>query len=186
MSATDLRHRGRMKWLLLVAAGVLVLRVFSDPVPGVVAPSARNGKTPSDAVPHFKAASVATALRSDGPRPMLEPARRDPFAPPPPPAPVVVKAPPPPPPVQVAAPVPAAPSAPPLNIAFAGRIVGPDGKQVIYVSFAETSLPIEQGTILPNGYRVESISADAIEFNFLALNTVARLAIPPTPRYETR
>lgn len=71
-------------------------------------------------------------------------------------------------------------------MAFAGRIVWPDGKQVIYVSFAETSLPIEQGTILPNGYRVESISAESIEFNYLALNTTARLAIPPTPRYETR
>lgn len=117
---------------------------------------------------------------------MLEPARRDPFAPLPPPPPVVVKAPPPPPPVQVTPPAPAAPTAPPLSIAFAGRITGPDGKQVIYVSFGETSLPIEQGTILPNGYRVESISAEAIEFNYLALNTTARLAIPPTPRYETR
>ncbi len=185
MSATDLRHSGRMKWLLIAAVGLLLLNVFSDPAPGVVAPTSRDAQKPAETNSRATGPGVAMALQRDGARPMLEPARRDPFAPAPPPAPVVVKAAPPPT-VPVAAPTPAAPTAPPLNIAFAGRIVGPDGKQVIYVSFAETSLPIEQGTILPNGYRVENISAESIEFNFLALNTSARLAIPPTPRYETR
>jgi hypothetical protein len=65
-------------------------------------------------------------------------------------------------------------------------MTGPDGKTLIYVSFGETSVAVEKGTILTNGYRVESITADAIEFNYLPLNTTAKLAIPPSPRYEIR
>lgn len=178
-----------MRWLLGAAGGLLLLNLLPSTGPGIVAPTPR---ADSDQVlsgtPQLSThgqTTVAATTGQNGQRPMLEPARRDPFSPTIPPPPVVAKAPTPAP-VQTSPPVAAAPSAPPLNMSFAGRVIGPDGKQIIYVSFAETSLPIEQGKMLPNGYRVESISEDAIEFNYLALNTTARLTIPPAPRYETR
>jgi hypothetical protein len=175
----------RMQLMLAVAAGLLVLNLWPSQ-PSIVAAVERNAS--EQAHPSVAMAPSALMASNSAPqtteRPMLEPARHDPFTPAPP-VQVVVKALPPPP-VPVVVPVVAAPSAPPLNLTFAGRITNPDGKQTIYVSFGETSMGIEKGTILPNGYRVESISEDAIELNFLALNTTARLPIPPAPRYEIR
>lgn len=176
----------RMRLMLAATAGLLVLNLWPSQ-PGIVAAVEREAteQMPPSAVHATSAVAVSTGAPQTAERPMLEPARRDPFAPAPP-VQVVAKPPPPPPPAPVVVPVATAPSAPPLNLTFAGRITNPDGKQTIYVSFGETSMGIEKGTILPNGYRVENISEDAIELNFLALNTTARLPIPPAPRYETR
>jgi hypothetical protein len=174
----------RMKFMLAVAAGLIALNLWPSP-PSAGAPEEH------ETTQHVTASTSRTTsasmtirdLSQQETRPMLEPARRDPFALAPA-AKVVVKTPPPPP--SVAAVVAVEPSAPPLNLSFAGRITNPEGKQTIYVRFGETGMAIEKGTILPNGYRVENITEDSIELNYLALNTTARLAIPPAPRYETR
>jgi hypothetical protein len=188
MSKTEMRASLRMR-LLLLAAGILaVLNVVTpatsaDTVLAVTRPvHVANAASEASNALGMPLMTTQTPVSMEV-RSMLEPARRDPFGLPPPPPPVVAKAPPP---APVAPPTPPAPSAPPLNMTFAGRMTGTDGKQIIYVSFAETSIAIEKGSILPNGYRVENISTDAIEFNYLALNTTATLAIPPAPRFETR
>ena len=169
----------RLRLMLIAAAGLLVLNLWPSSFT-VVAAVDRHPGVMALSVPALQD-TVATAER-----PMLEPARRDPFlaestvlAP-------VVKPPPAPPVLVTAPPTMPLPSAPPMNMQYVGKVVQADGKQTVYVAFGETHVPVEQGTILSNGYRVEKITDSFIEFNFLALNTLARLAIPPAPRYEIR
>ena len=128
--------------------------------------------------------SMAAAERLE--RPMLEPAARDPFvmevqAPvvsPKPPAPL------PPPPVVMAAPV--TPSMPPLSLRFAGRMRTPEGEDVVYMADGDNSLAITVGQSLPNGYRVEAITAKAVELRYLPSNVTTRLELPEPPKYEIR
>lgn len=113
----------------------------------------------------------------------LESASRDPFAAtmPAPPAPLpaakpvapVVLAPPP-------------PTPPPLNLRYAGRMVGPDGATQVFVMLGDTSLTASVGQTLPNGYRVETITARAIELSYPPLNSTARLDLPAPPQHEIR
>lgn len=76
--------------------------------------------------------------------------------------------------------------APPLNLVFAGRVTSPDGLQSVYVLFGETSLTLKPGLTLPNGYRLESMTAQSAEFSYPPLNTTARLEFPAAPKYEIR
>jgi hypothetical protein len=76
--------------------------------------------------------------------------------------------------------------APPLNLSYAGRMTTPDGRQVVYVTYGETSMTIAAGQSLPNGYRVEAITPRAVEFTYAPLNTTARLELPESPKYEIR
>ena len=121
-------------------------------------------------------------------RPMLEPADSDPFGlvvvtkPALPVVPTSIAAAMP----TLAAPIPPTPTAPPLNMGFAGRMTAPDGTQIVYVAFGETSLAITAGQTLPNGYRVEAINPRAVELRYPPLNTTARLDLPAPPKYETR
>ncbi len=77
----------------------------------------------------------------------------------------VVPPPPPAPPVPVAAPIVAAPPpAPPAqDYRFLGRIRGPDGAEQLMLVRGDTSVTIQVGMTLDNGYVVQSISADAVE-----------------------
>lgn len=113
-------------------------------------------------------------------RPMLEPAGRNPFeaiaVPVPVPA-VIKKAP-------VAAPP--APSAPPLNLRFTGKMTTPDGRQIVFVAFGETPMSLSLGQTLPNGYKVQAIHERSVELNYLPLNFTARLDLPEPPQYEIR
>jgi hypothetical protein len=86
----------------------------------------------------------------------------------------------------VAAPLPAAPNGPPVNMVFAGRMTAPDGTLNVYVVFGENTLAITAGQILPNGYRVDAISARAVELRYPQLNTTTRLDLPELPKFETR
>ncbi|MDT7517130.1 hypothetical protein [Rhodoferax mekongensis] len=88
--------------------------------------------------------------------------------------------------VVVAPPPPPAPTAPPLNLSFAGRVRDPDGKESVYLTWGDKTLSAELGSVLPNGYRVERITVDAIDLLYVELNTPARLALPAAPRYEIR
>ncbi|CAM8621816.1 hypothetical protein MCEMSHM24_02457 [Comamonadaceae bacterium] len=184
---TRITPRTRMLGLLVITAALGLLNLLSEPVTfssevatqqndDIVLPTQRIGS----------AMSVLTAYATE-PRPMLEPARRNPFVVQIPQAPVP-KAPP----VKavglvIANPLPpTVPTAPPLNLSFAGRVRDPDGKESIYLTWGDKTLSAELGSVLPNGYRVESITADAIDLLYVELNTPARLALPAAPRYEIR
>lgn len=110
----------------------------------------------------------------------LEPASRDPFAALAPPASVVALKKPAP------AAAPPAPSPPPLNLRFTGKMTAPDGSQIIFVAFGETPMSLSLGQTLPNGYKVHAIHERAVELNYLPLNFTARLDLPDPPRYEIR
>ena len=65
-------------------------------------------------------------------------------------------------------------------------MTAPDGTQLVYVNAGDASLTLVAGQNLPNGYRVESITAQAIELSYPPLNTTARLDLPAPPKYEIR
>lgn len=117
-------------------------------------------------------------------RPVLEAAVRDPFAPVAiqevvvkPSLPAVSAA--------VVA-VPPAPAAPPLNLQFSGRMIGPDGKLVVFASMGNETMSLLPGTMLPNGYVVQQIDEHSVELVYPPLQTTARLDLPPPPSFEVR
>jgi hypothetical protein len=119
-------------------------------------------------------------------RAMLDPAMRDPFmivvpAPPPPapaPPPVAVKPPEPPPPPP--------PAPPPLNLRFTGRMLAPDGALLVFANLGTQPVVLAAGTDLPNGYRVETVTATAVELLYPPLGARARLDLPAAPAFEVR
>jgi len=186
-----------MLGMLVITTALGLLHLLSEPVPSIskaatryrndiVLPMQRNGSLEGSQVDEIPTASITNAS-SDVLRPLLEPARRNPFVGQVSPAPVL-KAPP----VQavtqvvVAPPPPPSPTAPPLNLSFAGRVRNPDGKESIYLTWGDKALSAEIGSVLPNGYRVERITADSIDLLYVELNTPARLSLPAAPRYEIR
>lgn len=146
---------------------------------------------PQPAVPAVPAAPFA--IPSQGPaselsqRAVLETAAKDPFAiaPAPIPAAVVLANPmPAPPPVQPSPPP--EPVAPPLNLRFTGRMVGPDGRVAIFAMAGNEQVTLTPGLLLPGGYRVDRITDTVVELTYPPLNTSARLDLPPAPTHEIR
>jgi hypothetical protein len=181
------QHLVRYRMHLLLGAAVLLvlLNLFGPAATDTVGVVQRTGPAATAVGPAVADASLPKPA-PPGPlqRPMLEPAVRDPFAPPAPP-PVVVPV------AKVVVPppsiaVPVVPSAPPHNLSFAGRMTAPDGRTLLYVSAGEGSMAIAVGQMLPNGYRVEAITEHAIELIYPPLNTTARLDLPAPPKYEIR
>jgi hypothetical protein len=125
------------------------------------------------------------ALPSAIPPWQVEPAKRDLFAPVIPPPPNAAKAPPPV--VTVAAPVvaatvaPPAPTAPAINLRYLGAMVTPEGKQLVMLARGETTLTVQEGTRLDEGYVVQSIGREAVRLFYAATNTVLDVPIPATP-----
>lgn len=116
-------------------------------------------------------------------RPLLELSIRDPFSivavpvlPVTAAAPVVLSA----------SPMPPMPSVPPLGLSFAGRMIGPDGTQTIFVRLGNESAVLSLGSILANGYRVIAITPEAVEFNYQQHHGVVRLLLPAVPSQEIR
>jgi hypothetical protein len=197
--------RHRVIGLLGVAVFLTWLNLQS-PVPiGLVEPSERSATllathqsgSAGRQAPNLQAISAAATAPGALYRPVLELADRDPFGlgvlPKPatslvqvPTAPAVPTAPTVAPTMPVAAPLPAAPNGPPVNMVFAGRMTAPDGTLNVYVVFGENTLAITAGQILPNGYRVDAISARAVELRYPQLNTTTRLDLPELPKFETR
>ena len=143
--------RARIMALIGVAAFLAWLNFYHPAPNGLVKESARSatlGATNQAGTPQRQPAiaqsvpSQLISLETLG-RPMLEPAERDPFGlVAPKPVVPVVQAPVALPIQVVAAPVAAAPTPPPVNMSFAGRMTAPDGTQVVYVAFGEVSLAI--------------------------------------------
>ncbi len=184
------------RWLLLVLAVVLLMlaaRLKTDRPEPPVQPAVQPAGERADWLAHD------TTPRDDAParvsRPALETALRDPFRAiaaalpvthgPQPPSIAAVAAPalPPAPPPSVP-PLPPAPPAP--GLAFAGRMVTPDGRTVVMASLGNDTLTLRTGQQLPNGFRVDAIDADEVLLSHPALAQPARLAIPPAPRLQTR
>jgi hypothetical protein len=182
-----------MLGLLAITTALGLLHLLSDPVPSRSETATQPSNdivlpTPRSSSPESRMSTVSALTASDSePRPLLEPARRNPFV-------VQVSVAPVPkaPPVQAVAQVvvaplpPPVPTAPPLNLSFAGRVRDPDGKESIYLTWGDKTLSAELGSVLPNGYRVERITADFIDLLYVELNIPARLALPTAPRYEIR
>lgn len=178
--------RYRIVLLLGVALVLVWLNLGAPRGTEVVGAVQRSGAAAATATPTTPVLpqSVGNAMAAPWSRPPLEAMLRDPFAPEAPKPVAVAKPPPPAPPVPIAPPPP--PQAPPLNLAFAGRMTAPDGKLVVYLTQGDSSFSISPGQNLPNGYRVDAITERAVEFSYPALNTTARLDLPAPQKYETR
>ncbi len=148
-------------------------RVAASPLPTHAPPAA----DPGPATTHPSAASASLPVASApsaGERASAAAATDvfDPFVgvlPPPPPAP----------PVPMAASIVAAPPpAPPAqDFRFLGRIRGPDGTEHLLLVRGDTSVTIQVGMTLDNGYVVQSISADAVELVYPPLGVRSTIPI---------
>lgn len=112
----------------------------------------------------------------------LEAAVRDPFVPYTPPAPAEPPVPPEPQRHKPAAPEPVAeptPTAPPMDYRFLGRMLTPEGRTITLLTRGESTIEVQPGQQLEDGYRVEAVSAQAIRLVYPSLGTVVDVNIPP-------
>ncbi len=96
----------------------------------------------------------------------------DPFVgvvPPPPPAP---------PPVAPVVAIMAPPAPPPQEYRFLGRVTGPDGVDQVLLGHGDAAVPVKAGTVLDNGYVVESVTTEAIVLIYPSLGTKTAVPIP--------
>lgn len=191
MSIRAFLQRHRLALLLAVVGALVWLNLNApDPMPvgGAVPQGWAAGSRvsqPELARPVDFTSKTAVVLPRQIGRPSLEVARRDPFAPEVMQPIAIAKAPHPKPTPVIEIPPPT-PEPPPLNLNYAGRMHAPDGSLVVYASQGETSFALAPGLVLPNGYRVESITERVVEFSFTAMNRTARLDLPAPQTYETR
>lgn len=185
ISTNDTSRRGMrrsMKWGLGATLG-LTAAALLWPAPAVV--EVRADREPAGS-PAPRAASDAR-IAGPAPAPVTSPplaeaaaastgSTFDPFAGvpiAPPAAPAVA-----PPPSVASAPAAPPPPPPAQEYRFLGRMTGPDGGQQILLGHGEKAVVIVKGTILDNGYVVESISADAVVLAFPSLGARASIPIP--------
>ncbi|MDP2369377.1 hypothetical protein [Rhodoferax sp.] len=170
-------------WMLAGLAVLLMLALSAYRKSGALGASTGRSLAANPTTTPTMQTSTAgpSALPQTIERPALEAASRDPFVatPVPQPAPVAL-------PVAPVVLAPPPPTPPPLNLRFAGRMTGPDGAAQVFVLLGETSLSASIGQTLPNGYRVEAITARAIELSYPSLNSTARLDLPDPPQHEIR
>ena len=97
----------------------------------------------------------------------------------------VVVPPPPAPPQVTPAVVVAAPAVPPpQDYRFLGKVTGPDGLDQILLGRGDTAVSVETGTVLDNGYVVESLTTESIVLVYPSLGT--RIAVPIPKSQEGR
>jgi hypothetical protein len=80
---------------------------------------------------------------------------------------------------QVPAPEPVTPVAPPVSYRFVGTFVGPGALPRVYVASGDANHEIGPGTLLPDGYVVESIGPQAIRLRHPLLDGLAEIPVPP-------
>lgn len=166
-----------MKKLVLVGLGIAGLAVVGvDQAPRIKAAPAQVEiayARPVPSLPQSKPAAPADELTLS-PRGGKEveigelfaaPAAAAPIAPPP----AVV--------ASVKPPEPPAPTAPPLPFTYFGRMTK-SGKVVVYLLRNQELVLAEAGATLDGKYRVETISASAVQFTYLPLETRQDLNIP--------
>jgi len=172
-----------LKWGLAGTA-LATMASLLWPTHDLVAVQDREGKTIDAAAPTRQVASVPPVpdVRAGGLvrlEPLIErnaasaPGAFDPFVgvvPPPPPAQPPVA-----PVLTIVAPPPAPP---PQDYRFLGRVTGPDGVEQVLLGHGDAAVPVKAGTVLDNGYVVESLTLEAIILSYPPLGTKTTVPIP--------
>lgn len=180
--------RNSLKWTLAVTGIASLIALWLEPggagaTPGVV--GARVPAPSSDPYAAWRTAAAAAstdaaARAASAPLPSrlpdrdLEAGRRDIFtpvtaAPPPlPPAPPPAPPPPPPPP----------PSPPQMNWRALGSMVTPDGQRLVWLAKGSDEITVKSGTMLDDGYVVQSVDGQAVVLLYPSIGTTVRLDLP--------
>jgi hypothetical protein len=168
----DKAARWRWAGLLLLAAATAVASFY---------PAGGANVSPSGHRRDMKAAQVpnnVASLSAAGAVPSTDEGA-DPFAPrgwQPPPPPEAAK------PQPVAAPAPVAPPGPTgppaLPYKFMGRMDDESGGQMIYLARGDQAMSAQQGDVLDGTYKVLSVDADRIEFEYMPTGDKQTLNIP--------
>ncbi|HEX6705223.1 MAG TPA: hypothetical protein VF169_10720 [Albitalea sp.] len=171
--------RRGLSWGLAVTGVLSAGALMVDDKPAkVVAAIERAGtaRVPDPVPVRPTVSDAASPLPTQLDPPQIEASRRDVFLPvdPPAPPPPKVVAPPPPPPAP-----PPAPAAPAMNWRYMGAMVTPDGERLVMLARGDSSVLIQVGTRLEEGYVVEAIGSDAVRLVYPSLGTVVDLPIPP-------
>jgi hypothetical protein len=128
--------------------------------------------------PSAARASIGSTEQALPARPAVQLSDVDPFGlyrrPEPTPKPLVVQ----PQVVAVAPPVPPPVQPPPFGYQVFGRLTGPDGSNVVYLSQQERLSAISKGLDLENGFRVESITDAEVVVRHQPTGQELRLGIP--------
>jgi hypothetical protein len=181
------RLRPALRWAL---GGTLLLAAAALWWPRATVPLVAAVETAADravAVPTLGVGSPAKAALLPHALPVwsIEPAERDPFVPPPPkpvPTPPAPKqAPVAAPPMTLPAPVVPAPVAPSFSLRYLGRMVNPDGRELVLLARGDAPVLVAVGSALDEGYVVKAISKDAVQLVYPALGTLVTVPIPPPP-----
>jgi hypothetical protein len=118
--------------------------------------------------------NALVSLPSELPERDVEAGRRDIFialATPPPPAPPPAPPPPPPPP-------PPAPEAPPVNWHATGAMTTPQGERLVWLAKGNDEISVKPGTLLSDGYMVQSIDDETVVLLYPPIGTTARIPLP--------
>lgn len=78
------------------------------------------------------------------------------------------------------------PMMPPLNLKFVGRVTEPSGNRVVFASLNELPVTLNVGQTLTNGFRVDAIKDDVVEFTYTALGTTSRFDLPKPLTFDIR
>ena len=166
--------RRGLSWALMATAALCVAALWLEDGPAkIVAAHDR----PVVAITTPLAVPTTTLPRQITPL-SLEPARRDIFVPVEPPAPKPVS---PPPVLAQAPPSPPAPTAPAMTWRYLGAMVTPAGQRLVMLARGDSTVTVQPGTRLDEGYVVEAVGSDAIRLVYPPLGTVVDVPIPPAP-----
>lgn len=75
---------------------------------------------------------------------------------------------------------------PPMSYRYLGQIIDPDGRRSILVAKGDKEVAVSPGSLLDDGFRVQSIQGNSVALIHVATNTPFEIRIPesddPTPR----
>lgn len=170
-----------LRWTLGATSVLSAIALWLDDKPAkvVAALERRNLASTVEAAsasPSSGATEAALPLPTQLDAAAIEAARRDIFVPVEPPAPKPVASPPAPPP-----PPPPPPTAPAMTWRYLGSMLTPSGGRLVMLARGDTSVTIQAGMRLEEGYVVEAIGSDAVRLVYPPLGTVVEIPIPPPP-----
>lgn len=80
-------------------------------------------------------------------------------------------------PVQSIAVLPERPSAPQFPYRFLGRMISVDGQPLTFLVRDDRSIPVRQGDVLDDIYRIDSVNDTQIQFTYLPFNEQSTLSL---------
>jgi hypothetical protein len=165
--------RAALKWMLILStcasAVALLWPVDAEQEPDTHFSASRNPKAHTALAVELPEALPLQALRTT----TKDPFESVPVLKPPPVAPVVRP---------ITRPT-EPPRAPPMTYRYLGSFTDPDGAREIYLTTADRTVSVRQGSQLEGGYVVEAISAAAV--NVLHAATQTRIDIPITQNKDS-